>query len=98
MRRRAVIAVAGAAPALFLLTRRAAAEAAPACFNPDALPASQKSLRRSLGFELQSKDPKKTCAGCAFYTAKTQGCGACALFSGGPVAAASVCRNWSKKS
>lgn len=85
-----------AAPALLFHAGRASAQA-PACFNPDALPAGQKSLRRSLGFELQSRDPQKNCGGCAYYTPKADGCGTCVLFSGGPVAVKSVCRNWSKR-
>jgi hypothetical protein len=68
-----------------------------ACFDPEALPSGQKSLRQSLGFKLQSPDPAKSCGGCAFFTATKAGCGSCALLSGGPVTAASVCDSWAKK-
>ncbi|MFD1613202.1 high-potential iron-sulfur protein [Sphingomonas tabacisoli] len=95
--RRGLLCVAATGAAAIALASRASAANAEACFNPDALPAAQKSLRRSLGFQLASPDPARKCGGCAFFTAKPEGCGSCALLSGGPVTAASVCNSWAKR-
>ena len=80
-----------------LVSAGSAKEAAPACVNPDTLPASQKGMRRSLGFELVSTDPKKHCGACSFFTGTVAGCGTCQLLSGGAVAATSVCASFSAK-
>lgn len=100
--RRAVIdgmlGLAGAAPFVFLgLSSGAIAADAPACFDPEKLPASAKSLRKALGFVTPAPDPAKACGGCAFFVAGTSGCGTCGLLSGGPVTAKSWCRSWAKK-
>lgn len=95
--RRGVLGLAAATP-LVLVTAQARAREAAACVNLDALPASQKSMRRSLGFKAQSTDPKKRCGTCVFFTAAAAGCGKCQLLSGGAVGAASVCDNWAGKS
>lgn len=95
--RRGLFGLAAAAP-LLVLGAKAGAQDAAACVNLDALPASQKSMRRSLGFKPQSTDPKKRCGTCAFFTAAAPGCGKCQLLSGGAVAATSVCDNWASKS
>ena len=94
--RRGLFRLAVAAP-LLVATTKARAQDAAACVNLDALPASQKSMRRSLGFKAQSTDPKKRCGTCAFFTAAAAGCGKCQLLSGGAVAQASVCDNWAGK-
>lgn len=73
-----------------------AASAADACFDPAKLP--NAGMRRSLNFKPESTDPKKMCGTCAFFKPAGQGgCGTCAIFSGGPVAARSVCDSWAAK-
>jgi hypothetical protein len=93
--RRSLIGLAAARP-LLLAGFGAAAQDAP-CVNVDALPASQKGMRRSLAFKLQSPDPAKRCGTCTFFAATAAGCGKCQLFSGGAVGATSVCDGWAKK-
>jgi len=95
--RRGLFGLAAAGP-LLLAAAKAQAQDVAACVNLDALPASQKSMRRSLGFKALSSDPKKRCGTCAFFTAPAGACGKCQLLSGGAVAAASVCDNWAGKS
>ncbi|MET0180455.1 MAG: high-potential iron-sulfur protein [Novosphingobium sp.] len=96
--RRRFLAIAGLAPILLTgLGRAAVAAETKVCFDPETLSASQKSRRKSLGFNVVSPDPKKICGGCAFYAMTTAGCGKCQLLSGGPVAATSNCRSWAKK-
>ena len=95
--RRGLFRLAVAAP-LLLTAAGARAQDAAACVNLDALPASQKSMRRSLGFKALSSDPRKRCGTCAFFTAAAGGCGKCQLLSGGAVAATSVCDNWAGRS
>ena len=95
--RRGLLGLAAAIP-LLLLTTQARAQDAAACVNLDTLSASQKSMRRSLGFKPLSTDPKKRCQTCAFFTAAAAGCGKCQLLGGGAVAQASVCDNWAGKS
>lgn len=69
---------------------------ADACFDPARLP--NAGMRRSLNFQAISTDPKKKCASCAFFTKTASGdCGKCAIFSGGPVSAQSVCDSWASK-
>lgn len=75
----------------------ARAQSAPACYDPAALPASQKGIRKALGFQDVSSDPTKRCAGCAFFAGTKPGCGTCALLSSGPVSAASVCNSFARK-
>lgn len=70
---------------------------AQACYDPAALPMSQRSRRRSLGFKEQAPDPKKVCGTCSFFTATSGGCGTCRMLTGGPVAATSVCNSWAGK-
>lgn len=98
--RRGLFGLAAATPLLLLggLGGTAGAQDVAACVNLDALPASQKSMRRSLGFKPQSADPKQRCGNCAFFLASTTGCGKCQLLSGGAVAATNVCDNWAPKS
>lgn len=96
--RRGLIGLAAGAPLLLAgLATAGHAEDVPVCVNLDTLPASQKSMRRSLGFKLQSPDPNKHCGLCAFFTGAAGGCGKCQLLSGGAVAAASVCDSWAAK-
>lgn len=96
--RRDFLRLAGAAPlAICALGSAARAAEAAACFDPDLLPASQKNMRRTLGFVAVSAYPAKSCGGCAFFSGTTSGCGKCQLLTGGPVSAISACRSWAKK-
>jgi hypothetical protein len=95
--RRGLFGLAAAAP-LLLIGAGARAREVAACVNLDALPASQKSMRRSLGFKPQSTDPKKRCGTCAFFAVTAGACGKCQLLSGGAVSATNVCDNWAGKS
>jgi hypothetical protein len=95
--RRGFVAIAAAAPLLLLgLGARAGAQA-PACYDEAALPAAQKSMRRSLGFKAQSPDPAKKCELCAFFKSPAGGCGKCDLLTGGVVPANGLCDSWAKK-
>ena len=67
------------------------------CVDLDSLPASQKSMRRSLGFKAASTDPKKRCGLCVFFTASASNCGTCGLLNGGAVTTSSVCDSWAAK-
>lgn len=75
----------------------ATAAAQAACVDLDALPSSQKSMRKSLGFRMVSEDPKRHCSGCAFFTAAAGDCGKCGLLSGGPVPADGRCDSWAAR-
>lgn len=94
-RRRFLTLAAAAAPVAFLAAGSARAEDA-ACYDPAALPLSQKNRRRSLGYVEASTDPVKRCAGCAFFTASAAGCGTCALLNG-PVNAGAVCNSFAPR-
>jgi hypothetical protein len=74
----------------------AAAAAAEACVDLDALPPGQRSMRAGLNFKLVSDDPARRCAGCSFFTAAQAGCGACQLL-GGPVPAGGRCDSWAAR-
>ena len=96
--RRRLIALVAGAPLFVTGLGVAHAEDAPAiCVNLDTLPASQKGMRRSIGFKLQSPDPKKHCSLCSFFTGPAGGCGKCQLLSGGAVAATSLCDSFAAK-
>ena len=91
--------VLAAAPLLLLgLDSYASAAESAACFDMESMPANQKSMRRSLGFKLESPDDKKHCGTCAFFTASAGDCGKCAMLSGGAVATTNVCDSWAAKS
>lgn len=96
--RRDFLRLAVAAPAVLCACGMAihAAHAA-TCFDPEMLPASQKNMRRTLGFVAISADPAKSCSRCAFFTATATDCGKCQLLTGGPVTATGVCRSWAKR-
>ena len=70
---------------------------APACYDPAALPTSQRSMRNALGFKDVSPEPAKRCSACVFFTGTKPGCGTCALLSGGGVSANSVCNSFGRK-
>lgn len=92
--RRSLLVLLALAPLGMALFADAAGAAT--CVSPDALSAAQKSMRKSLGFK-PSVDPKKACGACAFFTAAANGCGKCALLSGGVVPADGVCDSWAAK-
>jgi hypothetical protein len=94
-RRSALVLAGWTALALPGLAR--ASDPAPVCGDPAKLTLGQRSQRRSLGYAEASADPKKRCGTCAFFTAAAGGCGACQLMSGGPVAAAGLCRSFAPK-
>jgi hypothetical protein len=94
--RRSFVILAGLAPLAIVAGRGGATEPA-ACYDPAALPLSQKNRRRSLGYTDASTDPKKRCAACAFFTAGQEACGTCQLLSAGTVSAAGVCNSFAPK-
>lgn len=95
--RRRFLALAGLAPLGLAAIPGARAGDTAACYDPNALPLSQKSRRRSLGYVEASADPAKTCGGCAFYTAAQGNCGTCQLLTGGPVNAVAVCTSFAPR-
>jgi High potential iron-sulfur protein len=86
-----------AAPLLWSFSTTLQAADAAACFDFDALPASQKSTRRSLGFKPATPETNN-CGQCAFFTPSAGACGNCAMLSGGAVSTAYVCESWAAKS
>ncbi len=94
--RRHFLVLAGLSPLAMLSARSASAQAA-ACYDPEALPLSQKNRRRSIGYTDPSTDPKKHCGACTFFTAGEGGCGTCAILTGGPVSAPAVCNSFAPK-
>ncbi|WP_373078200.1 high-potential iron-sulfur protein [Zhongshania sp.] len=71
---------------------------AESCFDMAKLPMSDRNLRKSLNFIAVSTDSQKSCGGCAFFKAtQTASCGTCMMFSGGGVAAESLCDSWVAK-
>ena len=96
--RRRFLALTGLAPlALAGIARAGAQQTAALCYDPAALPLSQKSRRRSLGYLEASADAKKRCGACAFFTAAAAGCGTCTMLSGGAVNAGAVCNSYAAK-
>lgn len=89
--RRGLLRLALAAPLAGYAVAASAADTA--CVDLDALSSSQRSMRASLGFRMVSDDPKRRCAGCAFYTAAEGACGKCALLNG-PTPAEGRCDSW----
>lgn len=69
---------------------------AAACYDPAALPLSQRNRRRSLGYVEAAADAAKRCLGCAFFTAGAAGCGTCALLNG-PVNAGASCNSFAPR-
>jgi hypothetical protein len=95
--RRKVLALAALAPLALLARAPSAAAQGQTCYDPDALPLSQRSRRRSLGYVEQSSDPARHCGACNFFTAANPDCGACAMLGGGPVTAGAVCSSFAPK-
>lgn len=96
--RRNFLAAAGVAT-LGLMSGAARAQTSTPCFDPAALPLSQKNQRRSLSYTSPSPDQNRRCGLCAFFTAGEGGqCGACQILSGGPVEAGAVCTSFAARS
>jgi hypothetical protein len=97
--RRRFLAMASLTPLAVLGAGSMASAQAPAqqCYDPNTLPLSQKNRRRGIGYKEPATDPKKKCGGCAFFTAKEAGCGACTMLSGGAVSAEGVCNSFAPK-
>ena len=94
--RRRFLALAAAGAPLAMLGLSGARAQTQACYDPAALPLSQKSQRRSLGYVEASPDPAKHCSACAFFTATTPGCGKCQLLNG-PVNGGGVCSSFAPR-
>ena len=82
--------------AVFGVSRAAAAGAAPACADPNVLDSGQMSIRESLNYVEQSKDPMKVCDGCGFLKDVKGSCGNCDIFNG-PANVSGHCDSWSPK-
>lgn len=96
--RRVVLNAALGTATTILISRVVSAAEPPMCADPQSLPASQRSMRQSLGFQPVSESATKKCGSCAFFAAKPASlCGACALLSGGLVANTSICGSWVRK-
>ena len=84
--------------AFAMISSAALAQSAPAaCYDPAALPLSQKTRRRSLGYTDASPDAAKRCGRCAFFIAGQGDCGGCQLLGAAPVSAAGVCNSFAPK-
>lgn len=95
-RRRRFLAFAAASVPFAVLAHAGARAQAPACYDPAALPLSQKNRRRSLGYAEASDDPARHCSICSFFTAGAAGCGTCGLLNG-PVNAGAVCASFAPR-
>ena len=94
--RRNFVALAGLTPLALLLPKVALAQNA-ACYDPAALPLSQKNRRRSVGFTETSNDAKRRCGICAYFTAGQGNCGTCMILSGGPVNSGAFCTSFASR-
>lgn len=65
------------------------------CADPEAMSASEASMRSSLGYAPNSPDPAQNCAGCAYFKGGTAECGTCDLLGGAQVNASGRCDSWS---
>lgn len=98
--RRSFLAIAGLAPLAIAAAARAQTNPPPApaaCFDPAALPLSQKNRRRSLGYVDPAPQPGRNCGACSFFTATQGGCGTCMILTGGTVGATAVCTSFAAK-
>ncbi len=96
--RRRFLGALGLAPVAILLSPRDASAQAAACYSPEALSRSEKSMRRAVGFVDPAPNPAKRCGTCAFFTDARGSCGKCQILSGGPVAASAYCTSYAAKS
>jgi hypothetical protein len=96
LHRRRFLALAAVGVPFAALAVGSARAQTPACYDPAALPLSQKNQRRSLGYVEVSTDPAKHCSGCSFFTAGTPDCGKCMLLNA-PVNAGALCSSFAPK-
>lgn len=75
---------------------RAASAADALCADPSKLDSGQMSIRESLNYVEQSKDPTKTCGGCGFLKEVSGNCGNCDIFNG-PANVNGHCDSWGAK-
>jgi hypothetical protein len=75
---------------------RAARAADAVCADPAQLDAGQISIRESLNYVEQSKDPSKVCGGCGFLQDIKGNCGNCMIFNG-PAHVNGHCDSWGAK-
>ena len=68
------------------------------CSDPQQLTESEMSMRASLQYTDQTRDPAKACGGCAYFhrAADTADCGNCQILNG-PVPVKGHCTSWSAK-
>lgn len=80
------------APAIAVLSLATKHAAAAECADPT------EGLRASLHYVETSRDPKKSCNACGFFTPdpKDAACGACMIFNG-PANAKGHCDSWAAK-
>jgi hypothetical protein len=90
--RRALMGAIAFAPVGFATAR--AESGSGRCYDPAALPMSQRSMRRALGFQERATNPARTCSKCSFFTAANDDCGTCQLLRGGPTTPGSSCNSW----
>lgn len=76
---------------------QAASAADAACYDPSALPLSQRNRRRSLGYVDATADPARRCGLCAFFTGTADGCGTCQMLTGGTVNAGGLCNSFAPR-
>lgn len=94
--RRSFLAAAGVLPVALVASRAFGADQV-ACYDPSALPLSQRSRRRALSYVDASPDPHKQCSRCSFFSTKPPSCGTCVMLSGGPVNAGGLCNSFAPK-
>ncbi len=78
------------------VSRAAVAGAAPACADPNVLDSGQMSIRESLNYVEQSKNPAQTCNVCGFLKDVKGNCGNCDIFNG-PANVNGYCDSWAMK-
>lgn len=82
--------------AVFGASRAVAAGQAAVCADPNTLDSGQMSIRESLNYVEQSKDPTKVCSGCGFLKDIKGNCGQCDIFTG-PANVNGHCDSWGAK-
>lgn len=95
--RRKFVGFVAMSPLFAFSASRAWAADTTACYDPAALPLSQRNRRRSLGYVSPAPQPQRRCGLCNFFASGAAGCGTCQLLSGGPVEAAAVCNSFAPK-
>ena len=80
----------------FSLLSHTRVASANACVDVDDLDPGEASLRESLHYVEASVDPKRTCSGCAYFSAGGNDCGRCDIFHGA-ANPHGVCESWSAR-